>query len=389
MFKNSSRFCAIFIALWVVQVIWTLWPQGATLERVIAEWTFWAMFCVTSLQTFTFEDDRDLNYNYLHSFGPSEDHVANDSPLRYVTYTRDNFTIEQAKIDTNNFDIPFIVKGFAHDLLSKFEFDYIIDTFDPDFKYDFEMGNVAAHNFSSGVKPKFKHKELTIQDGLKEMKETENLYLRFSQTLHQQNPEFGNALTDSIKRVGPGFAEHVGNLDTANRLCFIGMGEKSKTIQHGAVTDNWFLQVAGKKRWVITPPEYTPYWKPVFTPTIAVGSLLPLADPETKVPVLEITSEPGDLFYFPGFWWHEVNNEGSLNFGCGIRPRESVLRVFKSLAFPALAFPSGSLGIYLGIWPQSLNVLRKNMDFKFTTDWKNMFSPKRHQKWWTNEKKDL
>ena len=54
--------------------------------------------------------------------------------IRYATYTKTNFTLEKVDLDT-----PFILKGFAKDLLDKFDYDYIMQNFNDD-KYDFQFG---------------------------------------------------------------------------------------------------------------------------------------------------------------------------------------------------------------------------------------------------------
>lgn len=380
--------CLFYVLFWWASVIIILRPHTFSVSRAVAEYNYWGQLSYWSwFRVLTGEWVYEDYHGLVDIVGPMESYPRNDPALHYITYTRENFTLEAA-YEATKMDIPFIVKGFATDYLGKFEYDYILDTFNDD-EYGFEVGAVedsVAENRTQRLK--FERVKKNLKDGLREMRETENLYLRFAQTLAPNNPEFDEALIKSIERIGPLFPELVGHLPNANRLCFIGMGEKSKTTQHNAITDNWFLQVAGAKRWVITSPEYTPYMKAIFTNTIALGSLLPLYKEKMGIPVLEIVSEPGDLFFFPAFWWHEVNNQGALNFGCGIRPRENIFRIFKSVIFPPATFPSGTLGVNLGLFPSALKIIAQNFPLRsILTGSADGFDAAKHQKWWGKDKK--
>jgi hypothetical protein len=57
---------------------------------------------------------------------------------------------------------------------------------------------------------------------MKEKKDIEVIYLRFSSSLAHNNPEFDQALLHSIGRLGSSFSTIVGNGKTFNRLCFMG-----------------------------------------------------------------------------------------------------------------------------------------------------------------------
>lgn len=381
---TCKNVCILYAVFWVFSALYMMRPTSFETDRLVKEYTFWLKF---SMWSYSRAFSSIENWNPLHAIvGDESTYPRKDPELEYRIYTPEEFSLEMAAEDTNNFDIPFLVKGFAKDLLEPFEYDFIMKNFTDDI-YPFEVGNVVTNVTYDGKPLAQKFKKYTFQEGMQKMKETQNLYLRFSNTLAKHNPYFDKALVDSIARLGPMFKPLVGDVGTANRLCFIGWGEKSKTKQHVAITDNWFLQVSGRKRWVILPPSATPYMKPHFVNTIALGSLLPLYKESMGIQAVEMISEPGDLLYFPGWWWHEVNNEGEMNFGCGIRPRESVLRLVKSLAFPPSTFPKGSFGIYLAIWPDAIRTISKNFNINLSVlwDWKKGFAADRHQEWWASE----
>ena len=106
--------------------------------------------------------------------------------------------------------------------------------------------------------------------------------------------------------------------------------------------------------------------------------------------VVTMESDPGDLLYFPGFWWHEVHNKGEhMNFGCGIRPRESVARLL-GLFNPIAAKPSGSFGAYLVLWPDALRVIYNSLPKKMSGLFPSLddFDPAKHNKWWSAKGKE-
>jgi len=386
---SLKSFCFLYVVFWVVSVVYILTPGGLDIPRILSEYRYWLKLVFWSWyriinETWLYSDYAGL----VDAMGKFKTFPKNDAPLTYLTYTRDNFTLEDV-YEKTNMDIPFIVKNFAP-VIAKFNYDYVMETFQDD-EYNFEVGHVdpdLPENCTSRSEVIMERVQYPLKKGLKKMKETKDLYLRFAQTLTQNNPEFDEALIDAIDSIGPMFPKLIGQMPNANRLCFIGMGEKSKTIQHNAITDNWFLQASGRKRWVLVPPQYTPYMKAIFTNTIAMGSLLPIYKEEMGIPVVEIISEPGDLLFFPGFWWHEVNNEGEFNFGCGVRPRENIARLFKSLIFPPVTFPSGCLGVYLGLFPSAMKVIYENFPIaKLLTGDVGSFDAKNHQKWWAKDQK--
>jgi len=381
--KLLQNFCFFYILFWIISVTYLLAPPELNINRAITEYGFWLKFWSWSwYRVFTGKWVYDDHGGLADHVGTFDNYPKNDAAIRYNTYSTENFTL--SKVDLR---VPFIVKGFAADRLEKFDYDYIMENFGDD-NYPFQIG----HNDPDPENPTkhvgFLKKIVGLKAGMKEMKETRDLYIRFSASLALNNPEFDQALIDSINRVGPTFQELVGDLPNLNRLCFMGYGNKSKTNQHNAVTDNWFFQVSGRKRWVIVPPAYTPYMKPQFTPTIALGSLLPIYNKTAmSIPSLEIITEPGDLMYFPGFWFHEVHNEGTLNFGCGLRPREAVFHMFKSILVPTVSAP-GTMGLYIGLLPQLVEAIyrqiKKNTNFMDNFRKHIAYDQQNAQNWWGN-----
>jgi len=379
--KLLQNFCFLYILFWIISVTYLLAPPELNINRAITEYGFWLKFWSWSwYRVPTGKWDYDDYGGLADHVGTFDNYPKNDAAIRYNTYSRENFTLSKEDLR-----VPFIVKGFATDRLEKFDYDYIMKNFG-DENYRFQIGHNDPDPENPTKPVDFLRKIVSLKAGMKEMKKTRDLYIRFSNMLALNNPEFDQALIDSITRIGPVFQELVGEIPNLNRFCFMGYGNKSKTNQHNAFTDNWFLQVSGQKRWVIVPPAYTPYMKVRFTNTVAMGSLLPIYNKTAmSIPSLEIITEPGDLMYFPGFWWHEVHNEGAFNFGCGLRPREAVFYMLKSILVPTVSAP-GTMGIYIGLLPQLVEAIYQQM--KKNTNLMDVFrkhvvvDEKNIQKWW-------
>jgi len=83
---------------------------------------------------------------------------------------------------------------------------------------------------------------------------------------------------------------------------------------HCALESNAFLQVHGRKRWILhpamyqplldPPPDRRPYFHTDFLPT-RPSARYPLGE---YAPSFEVILEPGDVMYVPPFVWHYVEN---------------------------------------------------------------------------------
>ncbi len=101
------------------------------------------------------------------------------------------------------------------------------------------------------------------------------------------------------------------------------------TSMHHAPGGNFFLQVAGRKRWFLIDPKWTAYVHPVagrpfqycnsafagFQARARMGVDNPLA----RLPHSVVTLEPGDLLYNAPWWWHEIQNLDDFTVGCAVR----------------------------------------------------------------------
>lgn len=106
---------------------------------------------------------------------------------------------------------------------------------------------------------------------------------------------------------------------------FIGR-KNAKTDVHCALTNNFFVNVYGTKRWFVFSPDYNPFiYSPVnWGPGVFGTEVCPIKKDYDTYPLWKYVSgyefvlEPGDVLYNPPFWWHRVSNE-SINIAVGLR----------------------------------------------------------------------
>jgi len=99
------------------------------------------------------------------------------------------------------------------------------------------------------------------------------------------------------------------------------IGMKGTTAHtHYDVFENFNVQVVGRKRWTLFPPNSTLYLYPFLHPSHAQAQA-DIDDPNlvdfpeiSKLSAVEVITEPGDVLYLPPMWFHKVDAlEDSIN----------------------------------------------------------------------------
>ena len=133
--------------------------------------------------------------------------------------------------------------------------------------------------------------------------------------------EFLNTHADLRADLDLSFVERFGNANPRipwqrNILAkmYVG-GPNTATSLHCAAICNLYLQVYGRKRWVLVAPKFTPLMYPALSNGLNWQSRVDFRDPDYGATPLyrsvdrwETVLEPGDVLWNPPFVWHGVQN---------------------------------------------------------------------------------
>jgi hypothetical protein len=120
-----------------------------------------------------------------------------------------------------------------------------------------------------------------------------------------QNPAL-KSLVEDFGNIGDGYF----NMDAFVGRAFLWIGPKgSITPAHHDETNNFFIQITGKKLFRMTPAMQVPY---MYNDNHVFSDINFATDDLSKFPkfsnasVIEIELEPGDCLFIPIGWWHHV-----------------------------------------------------------------------------------
>lgn len=189
------------------------------------------------------------------------------------------------------------------------------------------------HNFSN-----YQSVSLPLHEAFDIM---EDLYLGFSYNILQNNQ---NTLLKDFNNFMSSLGPDLQALVPVNRSlhhAFLYKGRKYHTGAHQAPASDWFFQVSNSKTWRFVHPYYTPYMKPITFDGISLMCSFDFLSPSAGIPYIDVTSDAGDLMFFPAHWWHEVhNNEDGVGIAFGFRPKADFLFAAFDSLFPLHAQPS-------------------------------------------------
>lgn len=174
-----------------------------------------------------------------------------------------------------------------------------------------EYGNkdVTIYN-SDGLFEKGEQELCTLKMGeyINKLKNGSKIYLKFSPMVHHDSSlkeDFDYKWLDQFAANGS-FGKKT--------YLFVG-GENSSTPIHNALADTVFIQVHGQKKWTFWEPSQRlflgvrPERRGYFFTHLREKNIDPVKFPLAKYArKFEITLNPGDVVWFPAFYWHQVEN---------------------------------------------------------------------------------
>ncbi|KAH8052699.1 hypothetical protein JL721_10819 [Aureococcus anophagefferens] len=202
---------------------------------------------------------------------------------------------------------------------------------------------VVVRGFAAGLLDDFgdaaSAATLHLHDAVERMVGGERLYGGFLTDLLAKQPALRAAVTGALARLleAPALARFGAEVDQSIHHAFVSGGAWHWAQLHNAPVADAFLQVANRKRWYFTVPDYAPFMRPICLGFTAGCRFMMDPRNQSRVPFVEIVTGPGDLLVFPSFWPHAVANlDEGFGFGVGVRPRVA-RELFAAAAFPATA----------------------------------------------------
>lgn len=237
--------------------------------------------------------------------------------------TLSDITPEEFRRDYMYASKPFVVRGIARDweCVKKWSPQYFAD------KYGDDRVNLINDHIATDESVE---EEYSLREIIESFDSSNPKYCRFLPIL-DNHPELYEDfdtkwLADRMHKGGK--VTLWGKKGDGAKLrshLFIGR-EGMKTEVHCALTNNFFINVHGRKKWYIFSPKYNQFidspvnWGPgVFGSEVDVNNRIDDSHPLWRyVDGYEFVMEPGDILYNPPFWWHRVSNE-SHNVSIGLR----------------------------------------------------------------------
>lgn len=161
-------------------------------------------------------------------------------------------------------------------------------------------------------------KELTFREIADEIDKGSDHYVKFSNFLHKTPGIEQDFELDLIEKW-----KVIKNIPSSRQLFMGGPGTKSQI--HAALAHVFFVQIYGRKRWLLIPEE----WGLLINPQmdrqphyLGQEELLVTPTPDhelySRFEFKEVILEPGDFYFNPAFCWHYVENL-TTSIGLGFR----------------------------------------------------------------------
>lgn len=236
--------------------------------------------------------------------------------------------------------IPFVIKGFAKDwpAVKNWSLDFFAENYG-ELKEPFLNPDLFGKDFQ----------ELTIKEIVVQIKQGSLKYLKLSNILHRVPELYKDLRPEDFNIYKNKFGSE------SSRQFFMG-AKGTKTLYHCALSNVYFTQIHGSKRWLLIDEMYTPLINPLIDrqPYFLGGP--EHSDPTqedqikffSKIPITEAIIEAGDFYFNPGFTWHYVEN---LSTSIGIGFRRNSLRTpyqnfLSTLIIMTANYPSSIIQIF-------------------------------------------
>lgn len=213
---------------------------------------------------------------------------------------------------------PVVLRGAAKDwpAAKLWSFDY--------FKTNYPDMNIfiAEERFSrtrEGLGYKIDLSRYTMERFANEVAAGSNIYLKFL-PVFKEHPELREHLDfEAMTRWSHG---RLSKCEITNEF-YMG-GKNTVTHLHTERSDIFHACFVGRKRWRLYAPDQTRFLYPIPARTLFIASEVDFLAPDYEIHPwfryasgYETVLEPGDVLYFPAYFWHAVENpEATISANC-------------------------------------------------------------------------
>lgn len=268
---------------------------------------------------------KDINFvsqwyeDYIESDFKASPFVEYREPDAIPTIDISELTQEKFIQLTENFTHPIVVKNFMTDSIPVKEWNL-----------DFLKNNCGEVRFPAlknhsdkkyTISNVGEYQYIEMKDFIDQVKRGEKLYMNNITSIFGHHPELLEDLELEKLEKYTGVNVKDGTNITNMFLGSYGTG----TSFHCSISGNFFYNIKGHKKWILTHPQYTQYLKPLPSRTgLFCVSKLDFCNAEPgdyplNVPRYEVVLDEGDMLFNPPWWWHGVINKSEYTLACANR----------------------------------------------------------------------
>jgi hypothetical protein len=237
--------------------------------------------------------------------------------------------------------IPFVIKGFGKEWPA-------VKYWSPEWFAE-NYGDLEEPFVTPDLLGKDKYTETPIREIVAQIQKGSAKYLKLSNILHRVPELYKHLRPEDFNIYKNSFGSE------SSRQFFMG-AKGTHTLYHCALSNVYFMQIHGTKKWTLIHEKYTPLLNPLIDRQPYFLAPPDHSDPRlesqkeffSKIPMTEFTLEPGDFYFNPGFTWHMVENT-STSIGIGFRRnslRTPYQNFLSSLIIMTAKYPSSFIQIF-------------------------------------------
>lgn len=314
------------------------------------------------------EYTRSLWISYLHF-----DKRVKRDPTHIAEIQAKDFNFEALRYATENFKYPAVVRGLFLDTVAVKKWG------EPGYLSS-KIGEYAVPVVRTAVYNTLQNERFTttFEDAYEEIlrNESSKQYLFFpvqsrfnfntsvaaEEAKKELKKKINQLVLDDLeidKRIWNGFGTPIHRTYFGSQLV-MGRGSNDSdfttgTGWHCAMGNNWFAQVAGKKRWWFMDQKYSAYMHPLRGGMVNMqAGNRNMSNYMDSIPLRYVDINKGDLLYNPDWEWHTIKNYEGLAIGVPIRELNISLSYRNNFQYSSIVtinFLASLIGIDIGGYP--------------------------------------